>query len=846
MDLTKYNGLTEIEVQEILKRDGYNELPSQKKQSFFAILFKIIKEPMFLLLITAGTIYLFLGEISDSIMLLFAIFIVIAITFYQEKKTERTLEALRDLSSPRALVIRDGDEKRIAGKEVVTGDIVIVHEGDRIPADGIMLYEENLTVDESLLTGESMPVRKISKDDKEREMIPGGDDMPFVYSGTLVTSGRGVLQVKTTGIKTEIGKIGKSLETIKEEDTLLHKETSKIVRFAAGISIFLCIFVFLFYFFVKGDFVKGLLSGLTLGMATIPEEFPVVLIIFLTLGAWRISKKNVLTRKSATIETLGAATVLCTDKTGTLTLNKMELKGLYIKDHFHELDRELKGSLSENFRELLEFGMLANKKDPFDPMEKELNRVGEFYIKDPKHLNIDWEIVKEFPLSKDLLAFSHIWKNKNESKMILASKGAPEAIIDLCHLNKEEKEEILKKVFEMSDKGLRVLGVAKGFYDKEDLPDNHHDFDFDFIGLIGFVDPERESVPNAIKEAYAAGMRVIMITGDYPGTAKYIAKKVGIKNAEDFITGDELYRMSDVELVDRIKNTNIFARIIPEQKLKIINALKANGEIVAMTGDGVNDAPALKSAHIGIAMGERGTDVAREASALVLLNDDFSSIVSAVSLGRRIYDNIKRAMGYILAVHVPIAGMSVLPLVFGLPSVLLPAHVAFLELIIDPACSTVFESEKGSKNIMKRPPRNLRETIFNKKNVTISLLQGLIVLVAIFFIFFYSVKMGMREEVARTFAFASLVLSNILLIAVNLSWDKGIFKIFKEGTKVFYYVFFGAIISLFAVIYFPPLAKLFHLAKLSLIDFGFICIIAVFSVLWFEIFKSFNKRIQIN
>jgi len=846
MDLTNYKGLTENEVLEILKLEGYNELPSQKKKNFFVLFFKIIKEPMFLLLISAGLIYLFLGDINDSLMLLFAIFIVIGITFYQERKTEKTLEALKDLSSPKALVIRDGDEKKINGREIVPNDIVIIHEGDRIPADGIVLYEESLTVDESLLTGESVPVTKTDEKKENDNILVGDDNNSFVYSGTLVTSGRAIIQVKMTGIKTEIGKIGKSLETIKEEDTLLNKETSKIVRYAASIALSLCFFVLLFYLFFKNDLINGLLSGLTLGMAIIPEEFPVVLIIFLTLGAWRISKKNVLTRKKAVIETLGAATVLCVDKTGTITLNKMQLSVLYTHNNFYEIDPNLEKHISVEFKELLEFGMLANKKNPFDPMEKELNRVGEFYIKGPKHLDIDWEILKEFPLSKDLLAFSHIWKNKKNNEKILASKGAPEAILHLCHIDGNEKDKILNKVHEMSSRGLRVLGVARGKYNDDVIPSNQHDFNFEFVGLLGFIDPERKNVNESIKETYEAGMRVIMITGDYPGTAKYIAKKVGIKNYDQVITGDELYHMSDLELAEKIKVINIFARIIPEQKLKIINALKSNGEIVAMTGDGVNDAPALKSAHIGISMGERGTDVAREASDIILLNDDFSSIVSAVSLGRRIYDNIKRAMGYLLAVHIPIAGISVLPLLFNYPSVLLPAHVAFLELIIDPACSTVFEGEKGSRFIMKRPPRNLKETIFNRKNIFILFLQGFVSLIICFLLFYFAIKNGMSENESRTFAFASLVLSNIFLITINLSWDKGILKIFKEANKVFYCVFFGAIVSLLVVIYVEPVASLFHLSRIDVKYFLIIFIISFVGVSWFEILKLFKKQLQIN
>ena len=842
MNLDKYKGLSQSEASALLETEGLNELPSQKKQSAFSLFIKIIKEPMFILLISAGIIYLFMGDITDALMLIVAIVVVISITFYQEKKTERTLDALKDLSSPKALVIRDGEQKKIIGKEVVRGDIVIIMEGDRVPADGVALCCENLSIDESLLTGESIPVRKSDWDGKQTESNIGGDDSPFVYSGSLVVSGRAVIEINKIGIKTEMGKIGKSLETIKEEDTLLHKETSKIVRYAAAIAILLCLFVVLFYVFVKGDALQGILSGLTLGMAIIPEEFPVVLIIFLTLGAWRISKKNVLARRPAAIETLGAATVLCVDKTGTLTFNKMELNTLYLNNSFFELDESLSKVIPNEFNELLEYGLLANKKEPFDPLEKEIKRVGDFYLKNSNYKNIKWSIFKEYPLSKELLVISNIWKSEGTDDYIIASKGAPEAIIDICHLGEKEKEDILKIVLEMSHKGLRVLGVAKGVAKKSELPVNQHDLDFQFIGLIGFIDSFRPSVPAAIKESYEAGMRVIMITGDYPGTAQFVARKIGIKNPENFITGLMLDKMDEKELAEKIKNVNIFARIVPEQKLKIIDALKVNNEIVVMTGDGVNDAPALKSAHIGIAMGKRGTDVAREASALILLDDDFSSIVSAVSLGRRIYDNLKRAMGYLLAVHVPIAGMSVLPLLFGYPVVLFPAHVAFMELIIDPACSTVFEGEKGAKNIMSRSPRSLHESIFNKKTVLLSLLQGFMILAATFFLFFYAIKTGRTEEEARSFSFASLVLSNLFLISVNLSWHKGIFKIIKEANKVFFFVFFGTLFSLLAVLYIPYFSHLFHLASINLNDFIMVSGISFVGVIWFELVKIFIKK----
>ncbi len=838
-------GLSEKEALEKLKQDGFNELPSQKKRNIFLIFFSVIKEPMLLLLIACGSVYFILGEHGDALMLLSFVFVVVGITFYQERKTERTLEALRDLSSPRALVIRGGEQKRIAGREVVREDIIILKEGDRVPADAVVLSCVNLSIDESLLTGESVPVRKSEWDGKEKSSRPGGDDLPFVYSGTLVVQGRGVARVISIGLHTEMGKIGKALQAIREEDTLLQKETAKIVRnfsLAGGI---LCLLVILIYGLTKGNWLNGILSGLTLSMAMLPEEFPVVLIIFLTLGAWRISKNQVLTRRAPAIETLGAATVLCTDKTGTLTLNVMQLTTLGCKGKYYAVNTKESKSLPEGVHDLLEYGILASQKDPFDPVEKEVKRTGEFYLSGSEHIHNNWKLVKEYPLSKQLLALSQVWISPDQQNYIIAAKGSPEAIADLCHFTKEQQAELTTYIEEMAGRGLRILGVAKASFRKKSLPEVQHDFIFEFVGLLGFIDPIRSTVPSAVKEARGAGMRVIMITGDYPGTAIHIARQIGLDNPGQCITGSELEKMDHLQLRDRIKTVNVFARVVPEQKLAIVNALKANGAVVAMTGDGVNDAPALKSANIGIAMGERGTDVAREASSLVLLNDDFSSIVHAVKLGRRIFDNLKKAIAYIFAIHVPIAGMSFLPVLFQLPIALLPAHIAFLELIIDPACSTVFEACPEEKNIMKKPPRNLRESLLNKKTFIFSLLQGLSVLAVVFAVFTIALYLKKGELEARTLAFATMVFANIMLIMTNLSWSKNLSGIIRSKNTALLWVVSGALIALTLVIYLPPLRNLFHFSVLSFEDLiiAFACGIA--SLAWFEGLKAIKNKITL-
>ena len=838
-DPENITGLSEEEAAAILKNEGYNELPSQKKQSLFSIFLNVLKEPMLLLLLIAGTIYLFLGEVRDALILLVFVFVVVGITFNQEIKTERALEALKNLSSPRALVIRSGEQKRIPGREVVKGDIIILREGDRIPADGVVLSSTNLLVDESLLTGESLAVRKCESTGLTHSLKleqPGGDDLPFVYSGTLVIQGHGVAQVLETGIHTEMGKIGKALGTIAEEDSLLKKETAQIIKTFAVFGGILCAVVVIVYGLTRGDWLHGLLAGLSLSMALLPEEFSVVLLIFLSMGAWRLSKRNVLVRRMPAIETLGASTVLCVDKTGTLTLNRMILNSLFSKGEYCELEKNK--CLLEKFHELLEFGYLASQRDPFDPLEKEIKRNTEKFLINTEHIHEEWKTVREYPLSKNLLALSNVWKSPDSGKYVIATKGAPEAVFDLCHLSEDEKEELSAHVQEMANRGLRLLGVAKASFQDDSLPEKQHDFEFEFIGLLGFVDPVRPSVAQSIKECYKAGIRVIMITGDYPGTAQHIARQIGLENPDKYITGPELANMDQQELSEKIKVTNIFARVVPEQKLTIVNALKQNGEVVAMTGDGVNDAPALKSAHIGIAMGERGTDVARESASIVLLNDDFFSIVAAVRLGRRIFDNLKKAIGYIFSVHMPIAGLALFPILFNLPLVLLPAHIAFLELIIDPACSTVFEAEPEEKNIMNRPPRNLQERMFGRKNLALSLVQGISMLAGVIAVFLYALHMGKGEVDARTLTFATLVIANLTLIVANLSWSQSLIKTLSSENKALRYVLVGALSGLFLVLYVPALRSMFRFSLLHGDDLLIVFLVGTLSIAWLRLLKS--------
>jgi Ca2+-transporting ATPase len=836
------SGLTSEQAANALRADGPNELPSARKHGVTATILNVVKEPMFLLLLACGLIYLILGEIQEAFMLLGFVVVIMGITIYQEQKTENTLEALRDLSSPRALVIRDGERRRIAGREVVRGDLVLLAEGDRVPADAVLLWGVNLSVDESLLTGESAAVRKNAADGPLSMERPGGEDTPFVYSGTLVVHGQAVAEVKGTGAATEIGRIGKALQTLETEPTPLQRETGSIVRTIFIGALVLCAVVVIVYGITRGNWLQGVLSGVTLAMAMLPEEFPVVLTIFLAVGAWRISQKNVLARRMAAVETLGSATVLCADKTGTLTQNRMKIRMLLAAGRTLDLE-ESKGSLPESFHEILEYGILASQEDPFDPMEKAIHAVGAETLTDTEHLHDNWTLVQQYPLSRDLLALSHVWKSVAGAGYVVATKGAPEAIGDLCHFDAAATESLARDVHQMADRGLRVIGVARAGFGDSELPDIQHEFVFQFIGLIGLEDPIRPAVPAAIAECEEAGIRPVMITGDYPVTAQKIARQIGMRDWENVVTGQELSRMGPDELRERVKRAAIFARVVPEQKLMIVDAFKANGEIVAMTGDGVNDAPALKSAHIGVAMGERGTDVAREASDLVLLDDDFSSIVAAVRLGRRIFDNLKKAMAYIVSVHIPIALASLLPVLLNWKEMLLfPVHIVFLELIIDPACSVVFEAEPAEPDIMKRKPRSPSDRLFGRQSLVRSALQGIVAFAMVFGVFEVSRFLGETIAHARTLAFITLIVANLCLILTNRSWKQGLFASLAVPNRALLWVVGSALSFLGLVVYVPGLRNLFHFAPVSVLDILIALAAGLFSVAWFEIVKKLRKE----
>lgn len=860
-ELQDLHGLTLDAVQTRLQAEGHNELPTGPSHSLWQIAWEVVSEPIFLLLAGCGGIYFVLGDAQEAFILLGFIILIVGISLYQEQKTEQSLAALRDLSSPRALVIRQGQRQRIPGREVVRGDLLVLAEGDRVPADAELVWSTHLTVDESLLTGESLPVAKQVK------------RTDLVYAGTLVVQGQAIAEVTAVGLQTQMGQIGKALQTVVPEDTRLQRETRRIVGQLTWVALGICATVIVIYGSTRGDWLQAILSGLALAMAILPNEIPVVLTIFLALGAWRFSRQQVLTRRIPVVETLGSVTVLCVDKTGTLTFNQMAVGQLFVYQHqvpqFYDLSRKAQQPLPEAFHGLIEFGILASRKDPFDPMEKALQQIGQDYLAQTEHLHGDWQLRYEYPLSGELLAMSCVWADY-QGQLTLAAKGAPEAIAELCHLDPNQVEDLNRQVQIMARAGLRVLGVARGqpagpipklhralspeetlaadiaMGSGQRLPVDQHEFEFTFVGLVGLSDPVRPTVPAAVQDCLTAGIRVVMITGDYPETARQIGQQIGLPHPT-LLTGAELQSLSAAELDQQLDQVNIFARVVPTQKLEIVQALQRQGEIVAMTGDGVNDAPALKAANVGIAMGERGTDVAREAADLVLLKDDFAAIVAAIRLGRRIFANLKKGIVYTLAVHIPIAGMSLIPVLLGWPIVLLPIHIACLHLVIDPACTIVFEAEPTEPGIMQRPPRPPNQALFDPLTLRVALLQGLIVLAALLGMFalgFYGQvgRWGMEEPnsdelVARSLTFTTLIIANLSLIFANRSGSQPLLQMWQIPNRALVWVCLGTLAGLGLILWLPFLQQLFRLAPLSMPGLLICLLVGSLSGFGLEIFK---------
>jgi Ca2+-transporting ATPase len=842
-------GLTTAQAAQRLQEDGPNALPSDQQGLISTIIKETLHEPMFMLLLAAGSLYLVLGDLQEGLVLFGFVLVVLALTLYQEGKTERAMAALRDLTSPRALVLRDGQALRIAGSDVVVGDLLILSEGDRIAADAVLCAGSGVAVDESLLTGEAVPVTKVAQADAldapEKPPRPGGDNLPFLYSGTLLVKGHGHARVTATGPRSEIGRIGTSLASLSTERSPLKQQTGRLVRLLAIFAFCASLFMVLAYGLMRGDWMGALLAGIALAMTLLPQEFTVVLTVLPALGAWRLSKQQVLIRRMTAIETLGATSVFCVDKTGTLTENRMTVVQLYAQGTRAGLaiDYEHSSELPEAFHTLVEFSILASVTDPFDPMEKAFHRLGLHFLADTEHLHRDWTLLQEYGLTNELRAMSHVWRAQVGDAHVVAAKGAPEAIIDLCHLEAATQAEIAAAAEIMAAQGLRVLGVAQARFAGDSWPTLAHDFDFEFVGLLGLADPLRAEIPQAVAQCRRAGIRVVMITGDYPATARAMAQQAQLDAgpSEGVLTGDAMTPMRDAELQQVMKTVSVCARIAPEQKLRIVKALQANGEVVAMTGDGVNDAPALKAAHVGVAMGGRGTDVAREAAAIVLLDDNFTSIVRAVRLGRRIFDNLRKSMSYILAVHVPIAGMALLPVLLGWPVMLYPLHIAFLELVIDPACSIVFENEPSEVDVMQRPPRDLQAPLFGGMTLVLSLLQGLGVLVVVLAAYALGAAYLSEKEV-RAFTFATLVMGNLALIFSNRSRTASLWATLRTPNRTMWWVT-GVTLGLMGLtLYWPWMARLFYFEPLPLRYLLIATGLGLSSVLWFELIKFSRRR----
>lgn len=821
-------GLSEAEAALRLARDGPNALPGDGRRGWQRIVRETVQDPMFSLLLAAASLYLLLGELQESLSLALMVCVVIGLTLYQEGRTERAVQALRDLSSPRARVIRGGRTLTVAGRELVTGDLLLLAEGDRVAADAALLSAGALQVDESLLTGESVPVDKIA-----------GPDEGALYAGTLVVQGQGLARVTATGVRSQMGRIGHALQAVQAETSPLRRQTRTLVRRLAWLGLGLSVLLVLVQGLLRGDWLQALLAGIALAISMLPEEFTVVLTVLPALGAWRLARQQVLTRRIAAIETLGATSVLCVDKTGTLTLNRMRVACLQAGRSPWMLDEADRSDLPEDVHELVEYAILASRIDPYDPMEQAFHALGQQSLARTEHLHGDWSLVREYALTPQLRAMAHVWRGEGGHAHVVAAKGSPEAIVDLCHLDAGRRAEVAAAADAMAARGLRVLGVARARHPGPPWPAQEHDFDFSLVGLVGLVDPLRPEIAQAVRECHEAGIRLLMITGDYPVTAQAIAQQAGIENRE-VLTGDELEHLDDGELRQRLGRTGICARITPTQKLRIVQALQSGGEVVAMTGDGVNDAPALKAAHVGVAMGGRGTDVAREAASIVLVDDNFASIVRAVRQGRRIYANLRKSMAYILAVHVPIAGMALLPLLLGWPIVLFPMHIALLELAIDPACAMVFENEPAEADVMRQPPRDPQEPLFAGWVLVQAVLQGLGVLAAVLLLYVWGGQ-HLGEDQARALAFTALVLGNLALIFSNRAGRSGLLASLRVPNRLLWGVVAFTLLLLALALHLPLLSSVLHMVPLTPMLWLLAVLAPLACVLWFHALASIMK-----
>lgn len=835
---TPLDGLTAAEAARRLATDGPNLLPGSAPKSTAALVRDVVTEPMFLMLLTAGGIYLALGNRGEALFLLSFVFVVMGITLAQERKTQRALESLRDLSAPRALVLRDGQAQRIAGREVVRGDLLVLHEGDRIAADA-RLISGLLEVDESLLTGEAVPVAKLVA-----TTATASDHASTLFASTVVTRGVGVAQVQATAAQTAVGRIGADLAATVEPVSALQASSRTLVRRLGMGAVVLAVAQVLLGWWWNGKaLLDSLLSGIALAMAILPEEIPVILTVFLALGAWRISQQKVLTRRVTAVEALGAITVLAVDKTGTLTVNRMAVAELATASaHFSPQEAT---QLPEEFHLLTEFAMLATPGDPFDPMEKAIQQFGHQWLAGTEHVHDDFEPEFEYALSGEILAMTRVFASAEPTQHLLATKGAPEAVADLCHLDAARRTAIRAQVEAMAERGLRVLGVACGRWSgaaagsdaRPPWPQSQHDFDFEFLGLLALADPPRPEVPAALAECRRAGVRVIMMTGDHPATARAIARQVGLSERPEVITGAEMEALDDMALRQRLRHVDLCARLQPAHKLRLVQVLRASGEVVAMTGDGVNDAPALKAADVGIAMGERGTDVAREAAALVLLDDSFARIVDAIRSGRRIDDNIRKATRFTFAVHLPIIALALVPTLLQWPALLLPVHIVLLQLLIDPTCAVVLEAEPEAPGLMQRPPRPVTDSPFTAVALGYAVLQGLGIAAILLLGNAWLMAQAWATAPSRAVVFYTLTLNVMLLILANRNVTRPALWSATAATPWLWRITAAMCVLLAAVVGLPWLRDLMGLAVPDASGWAVVGALLGLSVLWLELVR---------
>jgi Ca2+-transporting ATPase len=829
-------GLSNQEVIQSRQKNGSNSLEHQDKNQFIASLIEMFKEPMFLLLLLATSIYFITGEYSNGIFMLAAVVLVSTISLFQESKSRNAIEELKKLSQPKSKVIRNGEIIEIPSEEIVLGDYIQTEEGTFIPADGIIIQSNDFSVNESVLTGESLVVFKNEKSENNQ-----------VFQGTIAASGLAICQVTAIGNQTQLGKIGKSIESIVEEKTPLQRQIGNFVKKLSIVGLIIFIIVWAVNFYNSRLILNSLLKALTLAMSIIPEEIPVAFTTFMALGAWRLMKMGIIVKQTKTVETLGSATVICTDKTGTITQNKMSLAKWYTlsDDTISSNDNSnLKPeNNNEKEQELLSLSMWASEPIPFDGMEIALHEAySKLKITDER---TNFKLVHEYPLGGKPPMMTHIFENKTRTR-IIAAKGAPEAIIACSKLSKEEVQKINNAIESMSKEGFRVLGVGVSEFTGTNFPKTQQEFTFVFKGIVAFYDPPKENIKTVLDTFYNAGIQVKIVTGDNAATTSTIAKQIGFRNPENTLNGDELMKMDEATLKEKVMETTLFTRMFPEAKLKIIEALKANNQIVAMTGDGVNDGPALKAAHIGIAMGQKGTEIAKQAANLILIDDDLSKMTDAIAMGRKIYINLKKAIQYIISIHIPIVMIVFIPLVLGwiYPNIFSPVHIIFLEIIMGPTCSIIYENEPMESNLMLQKPRPLTNTFFNLKEITISIVQGLIITLGLLFIYQYCVQENCSESTTRTVVFLTLIASNIFLTLANRSFYYSIFTTIRYKNNLVL-IIIGATILLTALLLLVPVfSKFFMFETISAVQIGLSILVGFVAVFWVEIYKVFKRRTQ--